>query len=38
MKFDIPIHYDIPNQNEVVVRANIPSDKVREIVQNFFNF
>ena len=37
MKFDIPIHYDIPNQNEVVVRANIPTNKVREIVQAFFN-
>jgi hypothetical protein len=37
MKFDIPIHYDIPNQNEVVVRANIPTNKVREIVEEFFN-
>ena len=37
MKFDIPIHYDIPNQNEVVVRANIPNNKVKEIVQGFFN-
>ena len=37
MKFDIPIHYDIPNQNEVVVRANIPTNKVREIVQAFFD-
>jgi hypothetical protein len=37
MKFDIPIHYDIPNQNEVVVRANIPNSKVKEIVQEFFN-
>ena len=37
MKFDIPIHYDIPNQNEVVVRANIPNSKVREIVQAFFD-
>ena len=37
MKFDIAIHYDIPNQNEVVVRANIPNSKVREIVQAFFD-
>ena len=37
MKFDIPIHYDISNQNEVVVRANIPTSKVREIVQAFFD-
>lgn len=37
MKFDIPIHYDIPNQNEVVIRANIPTSKVREIVEQFFN-
>ena len=37
MKFDIPIHYDFPNQNEVVIRANIPTSKVREIVEQFFN-
>jgi len=37
MKLDIPIRYDIPNQNEVVVRANIPTNKVREIVEEFFN-
>ena len=37
MKFDIPINYDVPNQKEIVVRANLPSCKVREIVQAFFD-
>ena len=37
MKFDIPINYDVPSQKEIVVRANLPSCKVREIVQAFFD-
>tara|TARA_B100001094_G_C18140717_1_gene777705 strand:+ start:1420 stop:1602 length:183 start_codon:yes stop_codon:yes gene_type:complete len=37
MKFDIPINYDIPHQKEVIIKANVPSDKIREIVQTFFN-
>jgi hypothetical protein len=37
MKFDIPINYDISEQKEVVIKANIPTSKVREIVQDFFD-
>jgi hypothetical protein len=37
MKFDISINYDISKQEETVVRANIPTSKVRKIVQDFFN-
>ncbi len=37
MKLDIPINYDIKTQQEVVVKANIPASKVREIVKMFFD-
>tara|TARA_R100000008_G_C3439013_1_gene93440 strand:- start:176 stop:358 length:183 start_codon:yes stop_codon:yes gene_type:complete len=37
MKLDIPINYDIKKQQEVVVKANIPASKVREIVKMFFD-
>ena len=37
MKFNIPIHYDVPAQKEIVVKANLPANKVREIVDAFFN-
>ena len=37
MKLDIVINYDVSSQEEVVVKANIPTAKVREIVENFFN-
>ena len=37
MKIKLPINYDVPNQEEVVVQVTIPSNKVREIVMNFFN-
>jgi hypothetical protein len=37
MKFDISINYDIDNQEEVVVKANIPAAKVRQIVKDFFD-
>ena len=37
MKFDIPIYYDISKQEEVVVKANIPASKVRQIIKDFFD-
>jgi|ETNvirenome_6_85_1030632.scaffolds.fasta_scaffold09087_9 hypothetical protein len=37
MKFNIPINYDISSQEEVMVKANIPTSKVRKIVQEFFD-
>ena len=37
MKFDIPIYYDISKQEEVVVKANIPPSKVRQIIKDFFD-
>ena len=37
MKFNIPINYDISSQEEVMVTANIPTSKVRKIVQEFFD-
>ena len=37
MKIKLPINYDVPNQEEVVAQVTIPSNKVREIVMNFFN-
>ena len=37
MKFEIPINYDVPTQEEIVVKANVPASKVREIVEEFFN-
>ena len=37
MKFDIAINYDIQNQEEVVIKANIPTVKVRQIVKDFFD-
>lgn len=36
MKIELPINYDISSQKEVIINADIPEDKVREIVQNFF--
>ena len=37
MKIKLPINYDVPNQEEIVAQVTIPSNKVREIVMNFFN-
>ena len=37
MKFEIPINHNISSQNEVIINVNIPDDKVREIVRNFFD-
>ena len=37
MKIKLPINYDVSNQEEVVAQVTIPSNKVREIVMNFFN-
>ena len=37
MKIKLPINYDVANQEEIVAQVTIPSNKVREIVMNFFN-
>jgi hypothetical protein len=37
MKFDISINYDIKSQEEVLIKANIPTVKVRQIVKDFFD-
>ena len=36
-KVGLVVNYDVPNQEEVVAQVTIPSNKVREIVMNFFN-